>query len=83
MIDKSELINHYFKLALKDIDNGVSIDELRSLMFEFEKQEMYEACAGIHKAIDFNRFWQLMDEIDDKSYLDKIQINFETDGSNT
>jgi hypothetical protein len=52
-------------------------------MYEFEKHEMYEACAGIHKAIDFNRFWQLMDEIDDKSYLDKIQINYEKDDNNT
>jgi len=83
VIEKSELIDHYFRLALQDIDNGHSIDYLRSLMYEFEKQEMYEACAGIYKAIDFNRFWQLVDEIDSESYLDKIQINFEKDGNNT
>ena len=37
--------------ALSEIEKGVSINKLYQILYEFEKNEEYKACAGILKAI--------------------------------
>ena len=44
-------IKEYYLLALLDIQNGVSLDELKQTLKMYEDIEDYEACAGILKAI--------------------------------
>jgi len=46
-----ELIQEFYLLALVDIANGKSIEELEEAIDIYEEGEEYEACAGILKAI--------------------------------
>tara|TARA_R100001463_G_scaffold28410_5_gene65085 strand:+ start:3850 stop:4056 length:207 start_codon:yes stop_codon:yes gene_type:complete len=46
-----KLIEEFYLLALVDIANGKDILELEEALDEYEKDEHYEACAGILKAI--------------------------------
>ena len=39
-------------MALVDFDEGVSIKEMNRILKLYEREEMYEACAGILKAIN-------------------------------
>lgn len=45
------LIKEHWLMALVDFDEGVSIEEMNKTLKLYEKEEMYEACAGILKAI--------------------------------
>ena len=47
-----EIKNEYFNLSMYDLEDGLSIDDLRNLLQEYENNEMYWECAGIQKAID-------------------------------
>tara|TARA_R100001463_G_scaffold6764_5_gene21941 strand:+ start:1303 stop:1464 length:162 start_codon:yes stop_codon:yes gene_type:complete len=38
-------------MALIDFDEGISIEEMQKVLKLYEREEMYEACAGILKAI--------------------------------
>jgi hypothetical protein len=49
-MNKDEILEYYF-LALNDIRNGSSIQELEEAIKIYEKEQQYEACAGILKAI--------------------------------
>lgn len=46
-----KIINEYWLMALVDFDDGISIKEMHKTLKLYEKEEMYEACAGILKAI--------------------------------
>lgn len=50
-MNKDQLIEYYF-LALTDIQNGSSIQELEEAIKVYEEAEEYMACAGILKAIN-------------------------------
>jgi hypothetical protein len=50
-MNKDEILEYYF-LALNDIRNGSSIQELEEAIKIYEKEQQYEACAGILKAIN-------------------------------
>lgn len=45
------LIKEHWLMALVDFDEGVSLKEMNKILKLYEKDEMYEACAGILKAI--------------------------------
>ena len=46
-----DVINEYWLMALVDFDDGISIKEMEKTLKLYEREEMYEACAGILKAI--------------------------------
>lgn len=46
-----EVIQEFYLLALVDIANGTSIQDLEEEIYVFEQEEEYEACEGILKAI--------------------------------
>jgi hypothetical protein len=50
-MNHDEMLEYYF-LALNDIKNGSSIQELEEAIKLYEAAEQYEACAGILKAIN-------------------------------
>jgi len=45
------VIKEHWLMALTDFDDGVSIKEMNRILKLYERDEMYEACAGILKAI--------------------------------
>lgn len=82
-MDVKVIIDEYFQMAIYDLERGTTIDEMRDLLVEYEAREMYEACAGIQKAIDHFRFWMVMDNVDRSQTINKIQISFETNEDNS
>lgn len=47
-----DIVLEYYYLAMNDIRNGSSIQELEGAIKIYEKTEEFEACAGILKAIN-------------------------------
>lgn len=42
-----------------DISDGASVDDLEEVLKEYEKAEMYEACAGILKALHEVQYYSI------------------------
>ncbi len=49
-IYKKKIEKSYY-LTLRDLIMGITYEELIEDMYEFERKEMYELCAGIKKAL--------------------------------
>jgi len=77
-VESKVIIDEYFQMALYDLERGMTIDDMRNLLVDYEARELYEACAGIQKAIEHFRFWIVMDNVDRSQTINKIQISFET-----
>lgn len=52
-----EQIDKYYLMALMDLASGASVDELERAIKLYEVLENYEACAGILKAINENKYY--------------------------
>lgn len=57
----NQLIIEFYYLALADIRHGASLIELEEAIELYEKEENYEACAGILKAINETKYLTLKD----------------------
>lgn len=57
----NKLILEFYYLALADIRHGASLIELEEAIQLYEKEENYEACAGILKAINETKYLTLKD----------------------
>ena len=77
--DGEKIKEEYFNLCIHDIRTGLSILDLRLMLKEYEKQELYWECAGINKAIEFITF-RLMFELTkaDSKQFNNLNINYET-----
>lgn len=71
--------DQFYKMSIYDLENGMTVDELRDLLKDYEKREFYEACEGINKAINDARFWIVLNHTSQTDLKDKITIDFETD----
>ena len=49
-------INKFYRIALLDLVEGVTVEELELYLKMYEEEENYEACAGILKAIKETRY---------------------------
>ena len=58
MIKKKD-IEQFYIMALMDISDGASIEDMEEVLKEYEKAEMYEACAGILKAIHETKYYTI------------------------
>jgi short-subunit dehydrogenase involved in D-alanine esterification of teichoic acids len=65
----------YFNLAMYDLEEGMSITDLRKLLEEYSAQELYWECAGIQKAIDHMSF-MLLTLMSDKLNKQEINLNY-------
>lgn len=50
--DYTKTINEYYLLALLEINAGMTKQELKESIEMFKKDENYEACAGLTKALN-------------------------------
>lgn len=46
-------IQVYYYYTIKDIADGIGIQEIQSYLKMYEEGEMYEVCLGIKKGLDF------------------------------
>lgn len=51
-----DIIDEFYYLALLDIREGVSLQELEDVIQLYEDVEDFEACAGILKAVNESRY---------------------------
>ena len=70
-----DIIEEYFNLAMYDLEDGMSINDLRSLLKEYASQELYWECAGIQKAIEHIGF-MLLTLMSDKLSKQEIKLNY-------
>lgn len=54
-----EIKEEYFNLSMYDLEDGMSINDLRKLIKEYEAKELYWECAGIQEAIEHMSFMTL------------------------
>jgi len=55
----------HYNITLHEIEQGMSIQELRNILQSYQDAELYEECQGIHLAIEivaFNVLTQLIKE---------------------
>mgnify|MGYP000545251363 CR=1 FL=1 len=70
-----DIKDEYFNLAMYDLEEGMSITDLRKLLEEYSAQELYWECAGIQKAIDHMSF-MLLTLMSDKLNKQEIKLNY-------
>jgi hypothetical protein len=63
----NEEIEKYYLMALMDLAAGSGVNELENTIKLYETLENYEACAGILKAINENKYYKY-DNIRIKKY---------------
>lgn len=59
-------IYKFYRIALIDLADGVSLSELEFYLSLYEQEENYEACAGILKAIEEARYDTIINLIEKK-----------------
>jgi hypothetical protein len=78
---RKRLINDYYLMALHDLKNGSTLEEMRNSLKILERAEHYLECAGIKKAIDLSAFFTTNDLVrymQNQQSLDdpRIQISY-------
>lgn len=54
-------VEEFYIMALMDIADGASVDDMEEVLIEYERAEIYEACAGILKAINESKYYTIKD----------------------
>jgi hypothetical protein len=50
-IEFSKIRDEFYNLAMSDFRHGMTVNVMNEVLKSYEEMEMYEACAGIHKAM--------------------------------
>lgn len=51
-IEFDKIKDEFYKMAINDFNHGMSLSGMQEVLRSYEEMEMYEACAGIKKAMD-------------------------------
>ena len=65
----------HYNITLYEIEQGTSIAHLRLILKEYEAEELYEECQGIHLAMEIVLF-NVLTELIKKSKKQKIKIRW-------
>ena len=65
----------HYNITLYEIEQGTSIAHLRLILKEYEAEELYEECQGIHLAIEVISF-NILTELIKQSKKQKIKIKW-------
>ena len=65
----------HYNITLYEIEQGMTIPHLRLILKEYEVEELYEECQGIHLAIEIVSFNVLM-ELIKQSKKQKIKLKW-------
>jgi len=73
--DRKDLIDDYYYMTMFDLANDTDLRDVKNLLKDYEDRELYEECAGIHKAVDTYEFISNFYKItESKNLSDKIQF---------
>ena len=65
----------HYNITLYEIEQGTTIAHLRLILKEYEAEELYEECQGIHLAIEIVSF-NVLTELIKQSKKQKIKIRW-------
>lgn len=65
----------HYNITLYEIEQGTSIAHLRLILKEYEAEELYEECQGIHLAIEIVSF-NILIELIKQSKKQKIKLKW-------
>lgn len=65
----------HYNITLYEIEQGMTIPQLRLILKEYEAAELYEECQGIHLAIEIVSF-NILIELVKQSKKQKIKIRW-------
>ena len=65
----------HYNITLYEIEQGTSIAHLRLILKEYEAEELYEECQGIHLAIEIVSF-NVLTELIKQSKKQKIKLKW-------
>jgi len=61
----NDIATEHYNITLYEIEQGTSIEQIRLILKEYEAEQLYEECQGIHLAVEiisFNILTQLIKE---------------------
>tara|TARA_R110000823_G_scaffold87369_2_gene194977 strand:+ start:3250 stop:3498 length:249 start_codon:yes stop_codon:yes gene_type:complete len=76
--EDSYIVDLYYSGAVSEIKNGLSKEVLQETLEHLEENEMYLACAGVKKALDWYDVYAFtfrMIELDEYNKDDEINLN--------
>jgi len=76
--EDSYIVDLYYSGAVSEIKNGLSKEVLQETLEYLEETEMYLACAGVKKALDWYDVYAFtfrMIELDEYNKDDEINLN--------
>lgn len=76
MIEERITKDKAFAFTLMDISEGCSLQEMREILTHYEELEEYEACAGIHLAIEVSSFLTLT-AVTEEYFENNIELTFD------
>jgi hypothetical protein len=65
----------HYNITLYEIEQGTSLNQIRNILKEYEAEELYEECQGIHLAIEIVSF-NVLTELIKQSKKQKIKIRW-------
>ena len=66
----------HYNITLYEIEQGMTIAHLRLILKEYEAEQLYEECQGIHLAIEIVSFNILTQLIQEEKQYKKIKIRW-------
>lgn len=68
----NEIINEYFGIALFEMENGATFDDIEKMLSTYEDAELYLECQGIKTALDWVKYYHLVNLV---RLTNQIEIN--------
>jgi len=65
----------HYNITLYEIEQGTSLNQIRNILKEYEAEELYEECQGIHLAIEIVSF-NVLTELIKHTKKQKIKIRW-------
>jgi len=65
----------HYNITLYEIEQGTSLNQIRNILKEYEAEELYEECQGIHLAIEIVSF-NVLTELIKQNKKQKIKIRW-------
>ena len=65
----------HYNITLYEIEQGTTLNQIRNILKEYEAEELYEECQGIHLAIEIVSF-NVLTELIKQSKKQKIKIRW-------
>jgi hypothetical protein len=71
----NDIATEHYNITLYEIEQGTSIAHLRLILKEYEAEELYEECQGIHLALEIVLF-NILTELIKQTKKQKIKIRW-------